>query len=551
MSEPPRQLGPYHLLEQLGAGGMGNVYLARHGETGEFAAIKILPPELAREEGFVLRFEREIEALRLLDNPHIVRFLESGRNADTVYFVMEYVPGENLAQRIRREHRLPWVTALELARQLCTALKAAHDAGVIHRDMKPSNVLLTKTGEAKLTDFGVAQVYAGERLTITGGVIGTAEYMAPEQAQGNRATKRSDLYSLGAVLYAMLAGRPPFTAPTAVEVMHKHRYGRFDLPSRYVPDLPHRVDDLVSALLAKNPDERPVDAFIVGRQIDEVLRTLRPRGPSDLTVSDQPVLDPTVAALPGPTTFMRELVRAEVLKSAEPTPLQRFFNNTFVLLTLLAGLVGVTWWFSTRRPPAAQRLARAQELLNSATNPDWQKARDEFLKPLLEEDRARWESVVQPLLEEAAVLELEDRLASPRRRGKRAGMDSELFWQLAEIRRLWDRGALAGAAERLDALQVAADDIPDGNTIRRLIQRWREQLTADLQTATGRTQAFAQTLLRRAAEQQDADHPERARALCQAVITLYGDDPTAETEVQSARERLRQFPAETSEPGLP
>src|SRR5262245_26410337 len=136
------RIGPYIVEEKIGAGGMGTVYRARHADTGELAAVKVLPPALAREEGFVLRFSREAEALEKLASPHIVRLLGSGCEQDTYYFAMEYVHGETLGQRIIRERRLPWRDAVAIALQLCTALKAAHDAGVVHRDLKPSNILL-------------------------------------------------------------------------------------------------------------------------------------------------------------------------------------------------------------------------------------------------------------------------------------------------------------------------------------------------------------------------------------------------------------------------
>ena len=180
----PERIGPYIIEKKIGAGGMGNVYLGRHETTGQEAAVKELPASLAREEGFVLRFNREIEAIQKLKHPHIVTFFDSGADGDTYYYAMEYVDGETLNQRLRRDKRIPWREAVDIAIQICGALKAAHDAGVIHRDLKPSNLMITPAGQVKLTDFGVAQVFATTKLTVTGGVIGTAEYMSPEQAQG-------------------------------------------------------------------------------------------------------------------------------------------------------------------------------------------------------------------------------------------------------------------------------------------------------------------------------------------------------------------------------
>ncbi|MFM8583470.1 MAG: serine/threonine-protein kinase, partial [Planctomycetaceae bacterium] len=203
MSAPlPRQIGRYEIEERLGQGGMGQVYLGRDPQTGERAAIKVLSAALAQEEGFLERFQREIEALRKFSHPHIVRLYEDGVEQGAPWFAMEYVPGGTLLDLLRSERRLDWRRAYKLAIETCSALKAAHDQGVVHRDLKPSNLLIDPDEHVHLTDFGVAQSYAAsQRLTFAGGVIGTAEYMSPEQAAGQRATRHSDLYSLGAVMY--------------------------------------------------------------------------------------------------------------------------------------------------------------------------------------------------------------------------------------------------------------------------------------------------------------------------------------------------------------
>ncbi|HTI51930.1 MAG TPA: serine/threonine-protein kinase, partial [Planctomycetaceae bacterium] len=268
----PEQIGPYRISEKLGSGGMGNVYLGEHVETGEKAAVKVLTASLAREAGFVERFNREIDAMRKLDNPHIVKLFDSGVDGENYYYAMEHVPGETLLGLMRREKRLPWRKALDIAIQVCRALKSAHDAGIIHRDLKPSNLLVTDEGFIKLTDFGVAQVFASGRLTVTGGIIGTAEYMSPEQAQGKRANKQSDLYSLGALLYAMVTGRTPFSGSTAVEVIQKHKFGLFDRPSLFAPELPQRVEETICKLLEKEPAKRFPDAFVLLRHLEQLLR---------------------------------------------------------------------------------------------------------------------------------------------------------------------------------------------------------------------------------------------------------------------------------------
>lgn len=265
-----KQVGPWEIGEKLGAGGMGTVYLGTHKETGKQAAVKVLPASLAREEGFVERFKREIASMQQLKSPHIVEFYESGNDGDTYYYAMEYVDGETLTSRLKRDKRIAWPEVIDLCLQICRALKAAHNTGIIHRDLKPSNLMLASDGTVKLTDFGVAQVFASQKLTVTGGIVGTAEYMSPEQAKGQRATKKSDLYSLGAVMYVMLTGRPPFSGKTSLDVIHKHQFAQFDRPGLIATDMPRQLEEIVCKLLEKDPDKRYPDSYVLSLRLAEV-----------------------------------------------------------------------------------------------------------------------------------------------------------------------------------------------------------------------------------------------------------------------------------------
>jgi len=178
----------------LGHGGMGQVYLGHDADHPERqAAVKVLARELTTHSGAVSRFEREIDVLRTLQHPNIVRLYESGTYEELLYYVMEYIEGHDFADLLEQQGRLPWEEVLGAAIAVCGALKHAHDHGVIHRDLKPSNLLRGSDGRIKLTDFGVAHVFAGKHLTRAGTVIGTAEYLSPEQAAGKPATRRSDL----------------------------------------------------------------------------------------------------------------------------------------------------------------------------------------------------------------------------------------------------------------------------------------------------------------------------------------------------------------------
>ena len=264
------RLGKWIIYKELGRGGMGRVYLAQEEIGGRQAALKVLAAELAQEAGFLQRFQREIEALTQLDHPHIVRFYESGFENNLHFYAMEYVDGRSLEDILEQEERLPWQEVLDTALQICPALKHVHDHGIIHRDLKPANILRTSAGVVKLTDFGIAKVFAQGHLTATGGVVGTAEYLSPEQAAGKPVTKRSDLYSLGAVLYTLLTGRPPFTGDSFVELLHKHRYGQFDSPRKVRPELPYEIDELVCQLLEKDPADRPPDCLVLSRQLEAI-----------------------------------------------------------------------------------------------------------------------------------------------------------------------------------------------------------------------------------------------------------------------------------------
>ncbi len=540
-------LGPYDLQEEIGSGGMGTVYLGRHRETSELAAVKVLPPTLAREEGFVMRFTREAEVLRTLTNPHVVRLLDSGVDDGTYYFAMEYVAGETLADRLKRDHRLPWQEAFDITNQLCSALKAAHDAGIIHRDLKPSNVLLATDGKVKLTDFGVAQLFAAERLTITGGVIGTAEYMSPEQAQGQRATKRSDLYSLGALLYAMLTGRPPFIGSTAMDVMHKHRYGQFDKPSRYVPELPPAVDLIIDDLLKKSPDARPPDAFVVSRRLQEVLRkfaVIRDDAPtpSETAFSPQPH-----AAGPGAATFMRDLVKAEVIRCAEPNLFQRIINNTFILLGMLVGLIAFVFWMVFTPGTPERNITEATRILSQPAGPEWTRAGTELLEPLVsnesfkrlsQEERSQLWQKIEPLLQEIGIYELEQSLISPRRRESKSTHPSEPRRQLAEVRRLWSQGDLAAAQAKLEALLVVgtvrASEVELG-----LARRWQSQIRDDVSQSRSRRQDYVREIIE-SAEARWAEDKHGARQLFQALESLYQNDPDLLKEITDTRQRLEE-----------
>ena len=275
------RLGHWILDSELGRGGMGTVYLAHDADDpGRLAAVKVLAGELTTDPGSVYRFQREIEVLGKLDHPNVVRLFESGTHEGFFYCVMEYVAGRDFAEILDGTAGCRGPRCSTSLSRCARALdQHAHDHGFIHRDLKPSNLLRGDDGRVYLTDFGIAHVFAGKHLTRRRRVIGTAEYLSPEQAEGKAATRRSDLYSLGCVLYTLLCGHNPFRGENVIDLLHKHRYGLFDPPRHRRPGPAARYR---RAHLPTHGEDRkrPPDASVLQRRC-------RSRGTSWRTAASQ------------------------------------------------------------------------------------------------------------------------------------------------------------------------------------------------------------------------------------------------------------------------
>ncbi len=267
-------LGPYQIVGKLGRGGMGIVYEGVHRETGEPAAVKLLSAALAEEEGFRIRFEGEIETLRKLNHPNIVRLFGFGQQDGHLFYAMELVDGNSLEEELRRGRQFEWREAAQIGIQMCRALRHAHDRGIIHRDIKPANVLLAAEGHIKLSDFGIARLFGNTRMTLAGNVVGTAEYMSPEQAAGQPVDIRSDLYSLGALLYTLLARRPVFRGKSLPELLKKQQFEQPEPVRTHARDVPQEFEHILGELLEKNPAQRITNAGLLGRRLEAMCRAL-------------------------------------------------------------------------------------------------------------------------------------------------------------------------------------------------------------------------------------------------------------------------------------
>jgi serine/threonine-protein kinase len=246
----------YEILDRIADGGMSTVYRARRRPDGIVVALKVLREPYASDQEFVERFTREAKAAEALAHPNIVRVYESGRDGGTYFIAMEYVDGPDLRGHLRRLGRLDPADAERIALAVCEALDYAHGAGIVHRDVKPQNILIAPDGTVKVADFGIARALAAVTITQPGTVLGTVQYLSPEQARGGVVGRASDLYALGVVLYEMLTGRLPFEGDTPIAIALKHLHDPPPRPRRLRADVPLRLEGIVLKAMAKRPEDR-------------------------------------------------------------------------------------------------------------------------------------------------------------------------------------------------------------------------------------------------------------------------------------------------------
>ncbi|MCY2968211.1 MAG: protein kinase [Planctomycetota bacterium] len=266
-----RWIWPFELEEQIGAGAMGVVYRARFVKNDRRVALKLLPAEIAADPILAARFQREMEVLKDLKHPNIVHSFGGLCEGKQWFYAMELIDGGTVEKLIQSSGRIRWQDAIPLALQTCAALEHAHTHGIVHRDVKPGNLLLTRSGKLKLGDFGLATMVAESRLTAAGKTVGSLHYMAPEQITGKSpVSPRTDLYAFGCTLFEMLAGKPPFAGTAVGEILQKHLKSPAPLISEIVLDCPDVLARVVAKLLAKKPDDRYQSAAEVAADLGEL-----------------------------------------------------------------------------------------------------------------------------------------------------------------------------------------------------------------------------------------------------------------------------------------
>ena len=247
----------YELLEHIGGGGMADVYKAHDTILDRMVAVKILHAQLANDEEFLEKFRLEAKGAARLSHPNIVGIYDVGHDAGKYFIVMEYIAGETLKKRVQREGRLSVEESLRIAKEIARALREAHANNLVHCDIKPHNILVTADGRVKVADFGIARAVTSSTMTYNGNIVGSVHYFSPEQAKGTKITPKSDIYSLGVVLYEMLTGELPFTGETTVSIALKHLQEEPKPIGQYDYTLPPMVEAIVQRTMAKNPSERP------------------------------------------------------------------------------------------------------------------------------------------------------------------------------------------------------------------------------------------------------------------------------------------------------
>lgn len=351
-----RKLGMYEIVDMLGHGGMATVYKGYRPDIDRYVAVKVLPPHPGMDKQFIERFQLEAKTIARLQHPHILPLYDYGVEDDILYLVMAYIEGGSLSGKIKRGN-LQLKEIERLLRQIATAMDYAHRQGIVHRDIKPDNILLDKEGNALLADFGIVKIAEGEsKLTVTGGLVGTPAYMAPEQATGEtNLTGSADLYSLGVVVYEMLTGKQPYTADTPMQVAIKHITEPVPNPRNVVTELPVMLDTVMQRVLAKNPQNRHktavefADDFASAIQGEEAFARVaidfQPSpDPTRLNPADSssaaPVVVPTTAPVstgfPTPIPTQQQPTTVIVQQSTNPLLLLGGFA---VIAVLLVGVV--------------------------------------------------------------------------------------------------------------------------------------------------------------------------------------------------------------------
>jgi serine/threonine-protein kinase len=585
-----QELGPYELQEVLGRGGMGTVYRGVRKDTEQLVAVKVLAPFYASHDGFRERFTAEIRSLEKLRHPHIVTLYGYGEEGGVLFYVMELVPGQSLQDELANGRQFGWREACQIGVDICGALKQAHDHGVIHRDIKPANLLLDENDRAKLSDFGIAKLFGDTNLTV-GGVLGTVDYMAPEQAEGRQPTPRCDLYSMGAVLYALLAGHAPFRGKTVAEVLQKLRYDEPVPLSRLYADIPIELETVIHQLLEKEPSDRIPTALALSKRLQSLLDASHVpivEPPLDNNLDDirfgvtGPDADDELARLhtiatddagqPSPPELARQETQDAPVNSAVKTPAatkkyvevdeqaapltdsepESRWYSALTLVALLASFVVIIGFIANAvRPPSANELF--QQITTAIDSGDESRLIDQkgvvrrFVERFPDDERAAGLRELATQIDELhSTMRLESRL----RRGTRSDKTrSPLEEKMLTTIRLEETDAFAAAAQYQALIDLYGDEDEKQTSTEMQCLRLAEQRLRQirLQQAANASQFLARIRQRLAAARElDATEPLAAQRIRLAIVRLYEHEPWAQSLVDEVQQQLDHLSTEPS-----
>jgi hypothetical protein len=472
-----RRIGPFQLEGKLGVGGMGIVYKATYLKGGQKVAVKVLAPDLTTDKKVAQRFEREMEILKKLKHPNIVKYYGGSTTGEQRYYAMELVTGGSLDHVIRKKGRLTWDETIDYGIQIARALECAHNANVIHRDLKPANLLIAGDGTLKLSDFGIARDNESTALTAAGKTLGTMAYMAPEQITGKSPiSRRTDLYALGCVLFQMLTGRTPFESETQPELLFKHIEEEPPSVREFNMDCPIWLDKLIHQCLDKDPQERPFDALAVQVMLEEVRQKV---------AEQESVAKATLAGGGSAMTMVgdgRELAKAlgkkkRKKKSREFVP---WYERAWFLGLCLVALIGVGVWLAWPESEESMyvrlkaNMASQETTTRTGSETDIAEFLDRFPDGAHAAEARTWQ-------DEIAVIRAEGKLRAKSLSGKKAdNLGEELH---LEARRYEKEGDRYSALAKYEAMLVLLQDKPElkayDTLARKQIQEINSSLSSD------------------------------------------------------------------------
>ena len=532
MSVEERRLGPFLLKERLGAGGMGVVYRATHVESRREVAVKVLSAKAAGNKRIVARFARELEILKALKHPNIVRCFGGGRQGSEIYLVMELVDGGSIAGLIRRRGRLSWESTIDYALQVCDGLAYAHEWGIVHRDLKSANLLLTKEGQIKIADFGIARVQFGKKLTAARHTVGTMAYIAPEQIRGDPPiSHRTDLYTLGCVMFEMLTGKLPFAAETMAQLIYQHLEEAPPHAATLALDCPVWLDALVNQLLEKDPLKRPHDANAVAM----ALREAKEKAASGAAVAQAASSGPSALRVGQEKSEVKEVRELLGKKKKRKKKAGPFYERAWFLAACLLLVIGAAAW--ALWPLNEQQLyERAEPLMATNDELEWKRAREKFLEPMLvrfpQGEHATW---AKDQIDRIEMAQAEKRLKLHAKHGSKYDGEGERLY--ADAARYEEFGDRLTAYEKYKSIPDIVPAQGKDRPFVKLAEKRAKELMDQSESGNPRL-ALIQARLDDAEKLETEGKRLEARKIWDSIVTLYHDNRELKPLVERAQQRL-------------